>query len=98
MNIVIVRDNIVENIGVSPLDGPPPEGTTAHEFDGFVSIGWTWNDGNPVDPNPLPQPVDDGRASERALILRRADELEASPDLAKKYEGLKLRLSLVTGG
>lgn len=34
----------------------------------------------------------------RAPILRRAAELEASPDLASKYEGLKLRLSLVTGG
>lgn len=56
MNIVIVRDNIVENIGTPPLGGDPPEGATAHEFDGFVSIGWLWNDGVPENPNPPPPP------------------------------------------
>lgn len=55
MQIVIVRDNIVENIGTPPM-GTPPEGTTAHEFNGFVSIGWEWNDGTPVDPDPAPPP------------------------------------------
>lgn len=56
MQIVIVRDNIVENIGSPPLNGPPPAGTTAHEFNGFVSIGWEWNDGEPADPDPAPPP------------------------------------------
>lgn len=55
MSIVIVRNNIIENIGSPPLEGDPPEGTTAHEFDGFASIGWLWNGGNPEDPNPPPE-------------------------------------------
>ncbi len=97
MNVVIVRDNVVENIGAPPLDGPPPEGTTAHEFDGFVSIGWLWNDGEPVDPNPPPPPIPDGRAAATALIERRAADLEKSPDLKDQIEGLKLLLQLVRG-
>lgn len=52
---VIVRNNVVENIGVpSPNDGPPPDGTTVHDFDGPCSVRWLWNDGSPVDPNPPP--------------------------------------------
>ena len=51
MNVVIVRDNIVENVGAaSPHDGPPPAGTTAHPYAGRVSKGWLWNDGAPVEP------------------------------------------------
>ena len=68
MHVVIVRDNVVENISVpGPDDGPPPEGATAHEFDGFVSIGWLWNDGNPVDPNPppAPEPIPEKTAAEK---------------------------------
>ena len=46
---VIVRNNVVENIGVpSPNDGPPPDGTTVHDFDGPCSVGWLWNDGSPL--------------------------------------------------
>lgn len=57
MLTVIVRDNVVENIAVpGPKDGPPPAGTKAYPFDGFVAIGWLWNDGVPVDPNP-PSPL-----------------------------------------
>lgn len=85
MKIVIVRDNIIENIGTAPLEGSPPEGTTAHEFDGFVSIGWEWNDGSPVNPNsppPPPPPIDqsnldiwDRKLKALALVVRPATGL-----------------------
>ena len=55
MRVVIVKNNVVENIAEGgPNDGAPEKGTTAHHYDGFASIGWLWNDGNPVDPNPAP--------------------------------------------
>lgn len=51
---VIVRDGIVENV-VEWDGGPawsPPDGTSAHAFEGAVGIGWPWNDGAPTDPSP----------------------------------------------
>lgn len=58
MKKVIVRSNVVENVGVlGDNDGPPPQGTIVHPFNGFVSVGWLWNNGNPIDPNPPPPPV-----------------------------------------
>lgn len=52
---VIVRNNVVENIGVpGPNDGPAPPGTTVYTFNGLCSVGWLWNNGTPVDPNPSP--------------------------------------------
>lgn len=65
MRYAIVRNGIVENL--TEWDGNaetwhPPEGAKAEAFpEGAVSIGWTWNDGTPVDPNPpaapKPQPA-----------------------------------------
>jgi len=53
MNIVIVRDNIVEDIIPENLYDPPsPKGTKDYKFGGTVSLGWTWNDGKPSNPNP----------------------------------------------
>jgi len=73
--MVIVRDNIIENIVVKgPEDGPPPKGTSAHEFDGFVSIGWLWNDGHPTDPNPpAPHPEPSYLAKRQAAYPQMAD-------------------------
>lgn len=75
MQIVIVRDNIVENIGTPPM-GTPPEGTTAHEFAGFVSIGWEWNNGAPADPSP-PPPAPPTNMPLETTKLRFALELKA---------------------
>ena len=96
MNIVIVRDNIIENIGTPPM-GTPPAGTTAHEFNGFASIGWLWNNGNPVDPNPAPPPIPDGRAATKALDDRRADELAEKGTLDERVEALELRIKALGG-
>ena len=53
MRVVIVKDNVVENIAEGgPNDGAPEKGTTAHHYEGFVSIGWLWNNGTPTDPKP----------------------------------------------
>jgi len=75
MYTVIVRGNIIENITVpGPKDGPAPEGTTAHKFDGFASVGWLWNAGNPVDPNPPPpRPEPSNRAKRQAAYPQMAD-------------------------
>jgi hypothetical protein len=54
MRYAVVKDNLVVNI--IEWDGQsewsPPEGASAHQFDGAASPGWTWNDGVPVDPSP----------------------------------------------
>ena len=53
MNVVIVRDNVVEDIIPENLYDPPsPDGTKDYKFGGTVSLGWLWNDGKPTDPNP----------------------------------------------
>lgn len=57
MRYVIVRGDMIENVvewdGKSPWK--PPEGTTVHRSDAG-NIGWRWNDGEPIDPNPPPPP------------------------------------------
>lgn len=95
---VIVINNVIVNAikwdGVTAWS--PPAGATVVPSD-LGDIGWTWNNGAPVNPNPAPvqeAPVEDGAT---ALTLRRAKELEASDDLADQIEGLKMRLKLLTG-
>jgi hypothetical protein len=60
MTYAMVRDGVVVNVidwdGVTPYT--PPEGCELHAWEGPVSIGWTWVDGAPVDPNPLPEPAE----------------------------------------
>jgi len=61
MRYVVIRDGTVENI--CEWDGEstwtPPPGTTVELAEGItVGIGWQWNDGQPIDPNPpSPSPL-----------------------------------------
>jgi len=64
MKYALVSNNQIVNI--IEWDGDTktwqqPENLTVHKFEGGpISIGWLWNDGNPVDPNPPappPEPV-----------------------------------------
>jgi hypothetical protein len=54
----IIADNVIQNL-VDWDGGPqwaPPPGTAAALAPMRCGIGWTWNNGAPVDPNPPPQP------------------------------------------
>jgi hypothetical protein len=54
----IINANIISNI-VEWDGGPqwsPPPGSTAELAPMRCNIGWTWNNGSPVDPNPPPPP------------------------------------------
>jgi len=63
MKYALVSNNQIVNI--IEWDGDtktwqPPENLTVHKLEGPISIGWLWNNGNPVDPNPPappPEPV-----------------------------------------
>lgn len=84
----IVRDGVVENI--IDWDGDtekwsPPEGATAHPFDGFVSIGWLWNGGSPVDPDPAPEPAPVVPTEVYALQFRRALRFFGKIDAANAW-------------
>lgn len=100
MRYAIILANVVTNL-VEWDGGPswsPPSGTTAALAGNIVvSIGWLWNDGHPVDPNPPPTPPADPVAAARALDIRRAEELEKSPNMADQLAALKIRLKLVGG-
>lgn len=101
MRYAIILANVVTNL-VEWDGGPnwsPPPGTTAALAPEkiVVSIGWLWNNGSPVDPNPPPPPPADPLAAARALEIRRAEELEKSTDMADQIAALKIRLKLVGG-
>ena len=101
MRYAIIRDGVVENI--AEWDGEaawsPPPGTTAELAEQVtVGIGWQWNDGQPIDPNPPTPAAEPAAAEARALMERRAAELLESPDLADQVQGLKLQLQLLRAG
>lgn len=100
MKHAVIRNGIIENIvewdGVAAWT--PPAGTTVELTEGLVlDIGWSWNEGRPRNPNPPATPQENAENKARALILRRAKELEKG-DLAAQIESLRLRLSLIDGG
>lgn len=102
MRYAVILANVVTNL--VEWDGgsgwTPPPGTTAAlaPKDIVVSIGWLWNNGHPVDPNPPPPaPPPDPSAAARALELRRAQELEKSPNLSDQLAAVQIRLKLVGG-
>jgi hypothetical protein len=95
----VISNNVITNL-VDWDGGPewsPPPGTTAELAPMPCGVGWTWNDGNPVDPNPPPPPPPDPREAERGLMRRRIGELEASGTLEDQVAALKLRLQLLGG-
>ncbi len=95
----IIINNIIANLvewGGGP-DWSPPAGSTAELAPMSCSIGWLWNNGNPVDPNPPPIPPPDPLDGERGLLLRRIDALEATGSLEDQITALKLRLQLLGG-
>lgn len=97
----VISTNIIENL-VEWDGGPqwsPPPGTTAELVPDNIAIGigWTWNNGHPVDPNPPPAPPPDPRDGARGLLLRRIAALEASSSIPDQIAALKLRLQLIGG-
>lgn len=56
INYAMVQNGVIVNIidwdGITPYT--PPEGCELHKLESFADIGWSWVDGVPVDPNPLP--------------------------------------------
>lgn len=95
----VIQNNVISNL-VEWDGGPqwsPPAGATAALAPKPCNIGWTWNSGNPVDPNPPPAPPPDPRDGERGLWLRRIDALEASGTIQDQIAALRLRLQLIGG-
>lgn len=60
MRYALVSQNIIRNFVEWNGDAEawsPPDGQVVHEYpEGRGAIGWLWNDGAPVDPNPAPEP------------------------------------------
>lgn len=56
MTWVLIKDNIIENIIAITHEAAetyvPPDGMQLAYTDEWCNIGWLWNDGHPVDPNP----------------------------------------------
>lgn len=86
MRYVIIKAGIVENVvewdGKS--DWAPPADTSMRIFDGVVSPGWLWNDGNPVDPAPLVQVVE---AKVQQIAALRPSVQDAIDALVRKDAG-----------
>lgn len=59
MRYVIIYNNTVTNI--VQWDGntawTPPARHSVVQSDVLCNIGWNWNDGVPIDPNPPPPPI-----------------------------------------
>lgn len=76
MRYALIFNNLIENIvewdGASP-SALPPGRIMASAQDIFVSIGWIWNNGSPLNPNPLPPldpAVDFSNADNQAKALK----------------------------
>lgn len=71
MTYAMVKDGVIVNVidwdGVTPYT--PPEGCVLYPWDGPMNIGWLWEDGHPVDPNPPPPPPDPSDPSEGPAVL-----------------------------
>lgn len=69
MNYAIVQNGVIVNIiawdGVTPYT--PPEGCELHQWDGYMTSGWAWVDGAPVEPPP--PVVDPATVSEGPTVI-----------------------------
>lgn len=84
MRYAIIRNGLVEN--VCEWDGEstwaPPDGTTVEAAETItVGIGWQWNGGQPIDPNPptpppLPPTQDLTPAQKLAAVGLTSDDLK----------------------
>jgi hypothetical protein len=77
MRYVLVRNNIVENVieWSGGSEWSPPVGVIAIQSNVMCGIGWSWNNGAPVDPNPAPifvppTPIDLSNSDNLDRVLR----------------------------
>ena len=84
----VISSNTIANI--IEWDGGsgwvPPSGTTVALAPMPCSVGWAWNNGNPVDPNPPPlavelPPVELTITEKLAMVGLTLDELKTALDI-----------------